>query len=80
MSKLLIKVTNGSKIHIENVTHLIDESGDPNFYRHIKIKETDLERHKDHVIYSWSEEFYNSKSIPDWVLKSQLLEFEVIYE
>lgn len=79
MIKVLVKVTNGSKVYIENVSHLLEEGSDTHWYREIKVKETDLERNKDHFIYEWSEEFYNSKSIPDWVLKSQLLEFEVIH-
>jgi hypothetical protein len=80
MSKILIKVTNGSKIYIENVSYLLSEDVDKFWYRQIKIKETDLERYKDHFIYEWSEGFYESISIPDWVLKSQLLEFEIIHE
>ena len=78
MIKVLVKVTNGSKVYIENVSHLLEDL-DSHWYREIKIKETDLERHKDHFIYDWSEEFYESKTIPDWVLKSQLLEFEIIH-
>lgn len=81
MDKILIKVTNGSKIYIENVSHLIDSDHGDDWYKTIKIKETDLDRYKGHhFIYEWSEEFYESKKIPDWVLKSQLLEFEVIHE
>lgn len=80
MNKILIKVTNGTKIYIENVSHLLQEAHDDNWYRKIKIKETELERYQDHFIYDWSEEFYVSKKIPDWVLKSQILEFEIIHE
>lgn len=79
MIKVLVKVTNGSKVYIENVSHLLEEDLDSYWHREIKIKETDLERHKDHFIYDWSEKFYESKTIPDWVLRSRLLEFEVIH-
>jgi hypothetical protein len=79
MIKVLVKVTNGSKIYIENVTHLLPEDEDPSWYREIRIKETELEINKDHFIYEWSEDFYQSSKLPDWVLKSQILDFYVIH-
>ena len=79
MSSLTIKISNGSKIHIENITNLINKGMDPYFYREIRIKETELENYKDHLIFKWSEGFYESDKLPDWILKSQLLEFDVIY-
>jgi hypothetical protein len=79
MNNLFIKITNGSKIHIENMSHLLENRTDEFWFREIRIKETELELYTDHFIYDWSKKFYESKNLPDWIIKSQLLEFEVVH-
>ena len=80
VSKILVRVTNGSKIYIENVTHLLQDGVTTDWYREIKIKETQLENYKDHLIYTWAEGFYESPNLPDWISTSPLLEFELMIE
>lgn len=79
MVKILVKVTDGKKIYIENMTDKLDINNNY-WYREIKINETYIDKYRDHFIFDWWEDLCKSDLIPDWILKSQILNFEVIHQ
>lgn len=78
MNKISIIITNGKKAYVEDISDLIPNLDDVNYYREIKIKESDLYKYKDHIIYDWSQKFYESNNFPDWIYTSCYLDFEII--
>jgi hypothetical protein len=75
--KVLFKVSNGSQSHLVDVTNDIarDEIKE---IKEIKIKECDLESHVDTYVYTWFDEFMESKEKPFWIDQSNRLTIEII--
>jgi hypothetical protein len=85
--KILVKITNGKKTYIEDVTDSMTEANkdwqeDMSFFRPVKCKLSNIgdfnNKENGNFIYGWIEGFMQSDDVPQWIWESDDLDIYVI--
>jgi hypothetical protein len=78
-TQILIKVTNGKQFFLEKLPQKFWESGKEQF-KPVRVKEKDIDSLRDsNGLCLWYEDFCTREDLPSWILDSQELIFEILW-